>query len=591
MAPHARLTFTPAAPPPASPVAQQATTHISKPLPPLPPTIDVTGTFSLLPTGGVLVGETSVRVERGTAVERTREGEGAGADERAGRGLWWHGQDGDAREGKWELLLLGATEADLVAVHRILLFLPPSAPDPLPLPSFHSTSANPAPYRNSLILFDETSRSVIGVIPLSTTPPSRPYNPAPHAHPPEPSPSFHPPAADFAHYIDHVAESLHPSPTPEEIRQQRGAEEEKRERLAKEEEESNELPFPLPFLDYALRPAEANAAGEVDDGKQPDRSAHEQRRLEKGLERLDLEMELACEHKSTIAKAASPPLSLPSAHPASSRPASTWTVSTFATFGTERFVTADEGAGEEEGETSRRSSFAPTILEVEERLSEGDETPRPTLLPSTTAIAAPALAPTPSPASAVPPPPQPVSQAPSPLPIPSNNPMTTLTNGNAVLLSFLNAPTTFLPPPSPSSPVRKVSVSAHPLSAERASEMTLRGEIKPAELDGPQLGAEGDKEGGEDGGWWSWLSGLWRPVDAPSAPPTPSTANSSGTVGWLDWLFPSFASSSATASVDKAPLALPRARQPRRASGEATARLSVYHVDEEGWGRRAFVQV
>ncbi|GAA5822312.1 hypothetical protein JCM11251_006297 [Rhodosporidiobolus azoricus] len=497
MAPHAHLTFTPTAFPSSAadvPALRPPLKASHKPLPSHAPSVDVTGAFSLLPEGGIVVGEMVVKVERGTGVERGAEREATQADERATRSLWWRGRDTAGEEGRWELFLLNRPPR----LHRILLFLPPSAPDPLPLPAFPSTAGEPA-YRNSLILFDEGSRSVIGVIPLSPTdqsPMVEESTPVPHVHPPEPSPSYHPPAADFARYIDHVANSLHPSPTAEPLRNQREMEAEERERKAKKEEESEELPFPLPFLDYTVRPSfEGRAMVDDDEGEQSSRMVHGQRRVKKGMERLDLEMELACEHKPSKVHPNPPPTpSLPSTLPShiesrqpwASRPASTWTVSSFATFGTEKFVTADEGNG------SERSSIAPMLRGApSDSGQEGENgTPRPTIpLPATSmepsSIRRPSLLKSPSPA------------------LLSASPSATFTNENAVLLSFLNTPTVLLPSlPASAAPAHKVSVSAHPLSAEKVSEMSERREIRAMEVISTSVTASAS-EGGR--GWLDWL--------------------------------------------------------------------------------------
>ncbi|GAA6030282.1 hypothetical protein JCM8097_009026 [Rhodosporidiobolus ruineniae] len=486
----------------------------------------------------------------------------------------WDRQDGKAC-GQWTLWLLNATEGDVSAVQRVLQFLPPTTASTLS--PFPPTDVQQPHLRNSLILYDNASQSVVGFIPLSTGPSTRPTHPAPPSPPtsqlpsPGPSPAFHPPAAGFAQYINRVVDSIHPDPTSESLDRAAEQEAERRAKLAKEEEASDEVPIPLPSVDFPPSPGE-------EDLTRPASPRRDQQAVAANFARLDLEMELAREPKK-------PSSSSPSNIEAGSKPrysrleASTWTVSSFATFGTERFVTADEG-GEENFEASRRSSFSPnadgapgSTVPMSEKDDTSDDTPRPTLLAGFPAPSLPAATVSAAPAS--------VPQLPT---LPVFDPSHTFSNGNAVLLSFFNTPSAiFSSPSSPSTSARTV-VAAHPLSEEQASEMTVHGEITPAVLGGD--GDGGDKKSGEGSeGWWSWLSGLWAPVP----PPQETTGSSS----WLSLssLLALFSSSSPSS-----PSSLPaspssrrsRPRTARRAGGETKATLSVYHVDEEGWGRRAY---
>ncbi|BGP17966.1 hypothetical protein JCM10213v2_006014 [Rhodosporidiobolus nylandii] len=553
----------------------QRRSRFDKPLPlPVPPAVDVSGPFALLPGGGVRVGGMSIAVDRGTRVERT-DLDSVGLNDgtgQTGQVLCWDGRLGERNEGRWTLFLLGANESDLTAVHRILLFLPPTthaAPAP-PVPAS-------SPYRNSLFLYDERSRSVIGVIPLSSDPPSCSAEPAPHSlqpahlHPSEPSPKNHPSASGFAAYIDHVVGELSPTPTAEQLSADERREADKRDRLAEEEERSDELPIPLPFIDYAVRRGSSSAFDPIcdldcaleleEDGEGS--TEHDRRRLEQGLKRLDLEMELAADPVP------------PRTHPSEPREPSSWTVSSFATYGTEHFQTADEGdEGSWTSFTGASTAPAGAAHVVEEGDDDGgaEETPRPTLLPTSPS---PSSAPNPTPSSAKP-----------PAPVLVDTRAHTLSNSNAVLLSFLGAPSALLPAFSSASPLTRVTVSAHPLSQREASEMTLRGEIVVAEMDDEAVGesSQGKDKGEGKEGWWAWLSGLWQPAAAPS-----STA-SSASGGWLSWLPSLFTSpSAAPADASSSSPSSPATRIPRKAGAGTTSRYSVYYVDGEGRGRRAYV--
>lgn len=108
MAPQARLTFTPFSLPPSShqaaPALLSSSAKHEKPLPTLPPTLDCTGPFSLLRSGGVEVGGLEVAIQRGTAVTRASVGDhrSESCDE-----LRWHGHDVKGTAGTWSLRLIG----------------------------------------------------------------------------------------------------------------------------------------------------------------------------------------------------------------------------------------------------------------------------------------------------------------------------------------------------------------------------------------------------------------------------------------------------------------------------------------------------
>lgn len=74
-----------------------------------------------------------------------------------------------------------ATTADLAAIHRVLLFLPPLPPPkpqrltlPRTLPTLHNLGVAPSAslphpsYRNSLVLLDQSTNEILSVLPLST---------------------------------------------------------------------------------------------------------------------------------------------------------------------------------------------------------------------------------------------------------------------------------------------------------------------------------------------------------------------------------------------------------------------------------------
>ena len=584
MAPRARLVFQVAPPPSTSPplsASDRARAATPRPLPPPPAQVVTKGVFSILPTGGVRVGEREVRVPAGTPVERVDE-RAVGLVESA-EGLRWAGMNEQGRSGQWTLWLLkcvpaffsssslrtrpdappcSATEPDALAVQRVLLRLPPDiAP---PRARLHARQAPPPPrLRNSILLYNHSTRSVLAVLPLSpsTAPdlpaaPPRPPKPHSHAHT-APSPTQHPSAADFAVYVNHVTAALHPSPTPETLRRDEWAARKEIERLAAEETADDELRLPpapemlelvaLPELGVPVGSSTSTRSGTGREGDVQWR--YEREGLDKGLERLDLETELARDVPlGTLSAAVS------TSH--SSRQASSWTVSSWATRGTERFVTADEG--DDELENGPVSAFTAR--------ADDDETPRATRIVEHDQ---------PRPLSAL---------SPSPsfkTPIPSD--LThTLTNGNAVLLDFLGAPSLVLPTSSSSSsvsPPRRIAVTAHPLSAEQASEMEARGDIEPAVVQAPETsGVDGPREVS----WWSWLVdlvGVGRPEEC-----------ARGGASWLGWLALPSVLSPSPQPISRTETAASRLRRmPRSAGGETTARLSVFHFDEAGTARRAFI--
>ncbi|GAA5889373.1 hypothetical protein JCM8208_007858 [Rhodotorula glutinis] len=557
MAPRARLVFQVAPPPPAGPPlapASEARLARPRPLPPPPAQVVSEGVFMILPAGGVRVGEREAQVVAGTAVEQVSER--AVALVESAKGLRWTGTDEQGRRGQWTLWLLGATEGDALAVQRVLLRLPPDAA--FPRAHAHARQAPPPPrIRNSILLYD-TTRSVLAVLPISppstSTHPPPPHPPKPHSHAHiAPSPTHHPSAAAFAAYVDHVTAAIHPSPTPEMLRRDERAARRKIERLAAEETADDELRLPPApeMLEFVVLPAldglvdSSASSGPV--GPEEPRWRDERDELVKGLERLDLETELA---RPGLPGTSS--LATSTSH--SPRQASSWTVSSWATRGTERFVTADEG--DEDGPLEDGATSAFTAR------ADDDKTPRSSDF----------LEDRPS----------------SPTPLDKNvvavDLAHTLTNGNAVLLTFLGGPSVVLPGPTSSSsastsPSDRVVVTAHPLSAEQASELEARGDIEPVVLEATKGPGIAEEQGTS---WWRWLSdlvGVGRSEDRAAAG-----------ASWLDWLaLPSFHTPfiPPPSRVDTATSRLRRV--PRSAGGEATARLSVIHFDEVGTARRAFV--
>ncbi|GAA5838852.1 hypothetical protein JCM9279_003880 [Rhodotorula babjevae] len=568
MTPRARLVFQVAPPLPAGPPLSPSS-GARAPLPrslPLPPAeLAGEGTFSILPAGGVRVGEREVRVSAGSAVERVVE-RAVGLGESA-KGLSWVGVDERGRSGQWTLWLLCATEGDVLAVQRVLTRLPPDTA--LPRPHVHARQAPPPPHlRNSILVYDGSTRSVLAVLPFPSsnthTPPTippRPPKPHSHAHL-APSPAHHPSAADFAAYVNHVTAAIHPSPTPETLQRDERAARRRIERLAAEETADDELRLPpapdmlelvaLPDLEALGRTRPSTRSRAEGEGEGEPRWRDERDELEKGLERLDLETELA--------RLALPgPSSVAQSPSHSFRQASSWTVSSWATRGTERFVTADEGDEDDRLEGESASRFT--------AMADSDITPRSSRLDEHHPVQQP--------------PKQPLGALVD-LPFPTDF-SPTLTDGNAVLFSFLGGPSLVLPMSSSSSPAsasqpHRIAVTAHPLSAEQASEMEAQGDIEPVVVQASE-GSGVDVE--HESSWWGWLVdlvGVGRHED-----------RARGEASWLGWLaLPAFLSSSAPPT-SRAETAASRLRRvPRSAGGEASGRLSVFHFDEAGTARRAF---
>lgn len=106
MAPRARLLFQPAqapAPVHSSPSPARSVAH--QPLPPASPLHAVEGLFSLLPGGGIRVGERAVRVPPGTVIERLEPRAHEAGD--GTKGVRWSGSDEQGQPGTWTLWLLG----------------------------------------------------------------------------------------------------------------------------------------------------------------------------------------------------------------------------------------------------------------------------------------------------------------------------------------------------------------------------------------------------------------------------------------------------------------------------------------------------
>lgn len=101
----------------------------------------------------------------------------------------------------------------------------------------------------------------------------------------------------------------------------------------------------------------------------------------------------------------------------------------------------------------------------------------------------------------------------------------TLTNGNAVLLSFLEAPS-IVDSPSLSS---RIAVTIHPLSNDQMSDRIDAGSIEPARVE--------IKQGQEARGFLDWLSSFIRGTAvAPSSEATSLTS-------WTEWWFGLWSSS------------------------------------------------
>ncbi|GAA5860138.1 hypothetical protein JCM1840_002786 [Sporobolomyces johnsonii] len=369
------------------------------------------------------------------------------------------------------------------------------------------------------------------------------------------------PGAKLAAYIDQVVAGIHPDPTLESLAAAERLEQARIARKAKQEEEENEE-LGLNNIDVSV----SNPSVKPSDEELGDPTEHERKKLQPSFARLDDAM--ANLPPPTAAKRLPRSLAL-----------SECTVSSFATFGSDRFVTADEFEVDATGQTSRRSSLTPTVRDIDEEPSRRQEDDDATPTPSRFTV---------PPASA---------SAPS-APAPAFEPQHTLTNGNAVFLSFLGAPSVIT---GSSTAPSRVKVTAHPLSSEQVSAGTEAGTIRLAE------GEIAILEEGEQG-WWSWLSGLWgskERAEANESETTPKAAEDTAGA-WFGWSSPDRSSSSdhrilsastfTTSTASSLSLSPTLCMPPRvpsrrfgRASGERTSRLSLIYVDEEGWGQKAYV--
>ncbi|GAA6048320.1 hypothetical protein JCM3770_000947 [Rhodotorula araucariae] len=450
-----------------------------------------------------------------------------------------------------------ATEADRFAVHRILLFLPPGTP------IRHNALARPAPpappIRNSLIFYDAGTQSVVAALPLSTdvdSPPCPPLTSSPlvsHSHV-APSPSYHPSAAGFAAYIDHIATTLHPNHTLQAIcREVQACKDEIRRLVAEEDAADERRPGPPAMVDPLAR-VEAERLTWYGGEDQPI-WRDEGRQLDWGFARLDVETELACPRAADGGHSLAVRAGTGFSTCQKSRPASSWTVSSFATFGTERFVTADEGEDDTPCEASRRTSLSSDTNAAGFSDTAVASCATEVILPSA-----------------------PLDEGHSP--VQAFNPAATLTNGNAVLLSFLGAPSSVIRAPPVS---RGIIVSAHHLSAEQASEMEDHGEIERAEVDMPT--ADTNSEEPRLASWWDWLAVL---VSGAERKEPLGDNQGKGKSGWFAWLSPVFFAFKPGTPPSPTRVGITE-REPRTAGAEATSRLSVFHFDETGTVRRAFI--
>lgn len=393
-----------------------------------------------------------------------------------------------------------------------------------------------------MIIYDSTRRSIVSVLPLGPAQSHSSAHPALHS----PSPSYHPSAPDFAAYIDHVAASLSPNPTPEALAAEVNEERRRRDELAREEEADDEWREDVvdPVLDFTVLPAPTSreyAAG-VPKGRRPPTGE---------FKRLDLEMDLAL-GSSRVQPAC---FEVPS-NTGRTRPTSMLSVSSFATFGSERFVTADEGeTSDEDGTTSVRSG--PPQKNAASRINTNSVVKGTPVLTR--------------------------------LRDPSFEPPQDLTNGNAILLSFLGASIS----PTSSSRATDTSPSGFSIRAERLSAaevevMRQSGQIEVAQVEvtQEQLASVEQEQHGVPG-WWSWLLGAMGTRQGLEAEQEQVADSSSGASSWLSWLASAFLPQLSAASTNGP--AIRRGRTARTAAGEATARLSVFFVDEAGRGGPALV--
>jgi len=375
------------------------------------------------------------------------------------------------------------------------MYLPPLANPTTsspPLPKAPAHQPPPPSYRNSLVIYDHHTRRVVSVVSVENRTPRRPLPPLPTSKPLPPlasPPSPAPPGARLAQYVDRVVQGIHPDPTPDSLSAAERLEQARISRQATlEEQDWDPFLFDEVFL---ARPEASSASESTEDDKE-----------EEEEEKSDSKAHFRNTSSSTQQTARAD-----NHHPITP---SEMSLSSYATFGTERFVTADE-FDEEEAESSKRSSFASIITTgsrffdqttakgVDDPEEDQDATPTPSTFAES----------------------QPVNglTAPDENLSASFDPSHTLTNGNAVLLSFLGAPSV-VSSVSPHSNPPRVSVSAHPLSGEQVSEHVESGKIAAAEVEwNPD---EGEK------GWFDWLTSLLKPLDAKGA-------ESKGWLAWIPW--------------------------------------------------------
>lgn len=388
-----------------------------------------------------------------------------------------------------------ATDADAVAVHRLFMYLPPLAnptTSPPPLPKAHAHQPSPPSYRNSLVIYDHHTQQVVSVVPVESRTPRRPLPPLPTSKPIPPltsPPSPESPGARLAQYVDRVVQGIHPDPTPDSLSAAERLEQGRISRQASREERDWD-PFDFDRVFLARPKASSACESTVADKEEEEEEKSDSKAHSRNASSSTQQTARADTH-----------------HPITP---SELSLSSYATFGTERFVTADE-FDEEEAESSRRSSFASIITtgsrffdqatakDVDDPEEDQDATPTPSTFAES----------------------QPVNgtSAPDESPLAPFDPSHTLTNGNAVLLSFLGAPSV-VSSVSPHSISPRVRVSAHPLSGEQVSEHVESGAIKAAEV-------EWNPEEGEKG-WIDWLTSLLKPLD-------PEGAESKGWLAWIPW--------------------------------------------------------
>ncbi|GAA5934435.1 uncharacterized protein JCM15063_004574 [Sporobolomyces koalae] len=225
--------------------------------------LDVTGPFSLHAGGIVQVEHIRVKIDQGTHVARCCASE---QSDSGSKGLWWTSTGLDRDElGVWELHLLRATDADVRAVHRLLLYLPPAD---VPV-------AQLSQHRHSLLLYDCDTRRVVSVTPLDPVPERATVNPSAASSSvdkPLPSPPSRPssqpraplsPGARIAEYVDKVVQGIHPDPTDEALSAAERLERARRARDARREEQDWD-PFHLGDILLAVPPVGSTSTEEAD---------------------------------------------------------------------------------------------------------------------------------------------------------------------------------------------------------------------------------------------------------------------------------------------------------------------------------------